>query len=297
MSNKIRKFLWSIPLPLFVFGNSLLAASAMIYDWTDADRLLTILLLLPIPLYLILERVLPKRREWLLNWKNFGKDLFWISATYLIWVPIYDEHYDTPISDWFTSLSAASNVGYRFESETLFGLIGVSLLATFIIEFIGYWLHRLQHRFMFFWRIHATHHHISKMSVTRTDRTHPLEFLGLNLGSAVVLGYFGASGDVVGLTLLIRMSIAYSCHCNLPMTSGIFGWVFNTPEWHQVHHSCNYAESNTNFGCSLIIWDRIFGTFKNKEMVEKIGNGSGNPLSLITQLSIPFRSNKAIRKL
>jgi len=27
-----------------------------------------------------------------------------------------------------------------------------------------YWLHRIQHESMFWWRMHATHHHLTKMS-------------------------------------------------------------------------------------------------------------------------------------
>jgi sterol desaturase/sphingolipid hydroxylase (fatty acid hydroxylase superfamily) len=176
-------------------------------------------------------------------------------------------------------------------------MLAAAMVGIFAIEFIGYWLHRIQHRFMFFWRIHATHHHITKMSVARADRTHPLEFLGLNLGAAVALAFLGASPEVVGVVLVFRMTTAYTNHCNLPLTSGIFGWLFNTAELHQLHHSCVYAESNTNYGCTVILWDRIFGTYSDKSAIERVGNGTGEQLSLLTQLTIPFRSNKVLRNL
>ena len=171
------------------------------------------------------------------------------------------------------------------------------MVGIFAIEFIGYWAHRVQHRFMFLWRIHATHHHIVKMSAARADRTHPLEFLGLNLGSVVALAFLGASADVVGVVLVFRLATAHVCHCNLPLVSGVFGWVFNTAEWHQLHHSCDYAESNTNYGCTVIFWDRVFGTFSSKSSIERVGNGTGRRLSLLTQLTIPFRSNDVLRNL
>ena len=293
-SNKV---FWTLFQPVFVLGCTFLAASGAIYGWMDFGTLVSILIFFPIPFYLIMERFLHKRKDWLLNLRDLAEDAFWVTATYLIWAPIYDKHYETPISELFQSLSKQSGLQLNLESNTMLGLIGFALIATFAKEFIGYWLHRMQHRFMFFWRIHATHHHITKMSVARADRTHPLEFLGLNLGSAIVLGFFGASGEVVGVYLVLALGIAYSCHANLPMKSGYFGYFFNTPEWHQVHHSCNYAESNTNYGCTMIIWDRIFGTFCGKTSIEKIGNGTGTKLSLLTQLTIPFRSNKALRKL
>jgi len=295
--NQSDSILWRLFLPAFVIGSSLLAASAAVYKWMDFGTLITILVLLPIPMYLLLERLMPKRKDWLLNWHDFAEDAFWVLATAFIWIPLYDGNYKTPISNIFKSIREQSSFPFTLQADSIIGLLVAALIGIVMIEFISYWLHRLQHRFIFFWRIHATHHHINKMSVGRTDRTHPLEFLGLYLGSAITLAFFGASAQVVGVVVVIRTAIAYSAHANLPMKSGVFGWFFNTPEWHQLHHSCNYAESNTNYGCTLIIWDRIFGTFSGKTGIEKVGNGTGDKLSLISQLTLPFRSNSAIRKL
>ena len=66
---------------------------------------------------------------------------------------------------------------------------------------------------------------------------------------------------------------------------------------HQLHHSCDFAESNTNYGCGVILWDRIFGTFSGKQSIERAGNGTGRRLSLLTQLTIPFRSSEVLRSL
>jgi sterol desaturase/sphingolipid hydroxylase (fatty acid hydroxylase superfamily) len=288
---------WSLPQPVFVFGCTILAASAVTTQWMEQELLVSILIVLPIPLYLVVERFMPRRRDWLLNWRDLAEDAFWVLATYFIWVPIYDKTYDTPISNLFAALRETSGFPYRLEGDTILGLLTAAMAGIFAIEFIGYWLHRIQHRFMFFWRIHATHHHITKMSVARADRTHPLEFLGLNLGAAVALAFLGASPEVVGVVLVFRLTTAYTNHCNLPLTSGIFGWLFNTAELHQLHHSCVYAESNTNYGCTVILWDRIFGTYSGKSAIERVGNGTGEQLSLLTQLTIPFRSNEVLRKL
>ena len=298
MERKSRQsFFWSLPQPVFVFGCTVLVASAFTTQWMDPQLLVSIMIWLPIPLLLIAERFAPRRRDWLLNWRDVAEDVFWVFATYLIWVPIYDEYYDTPISNAFASLRDASGFPYRLEADTVAGLLVAAMVGIIAIEFISYWAHRLQHRFMFLWRIHATHHHITKMSVARSDRTHPLEFLGLNLGSAVALAYLGTSAEVVAVVLVFRLATAHVNHCNLPLTSGVFGWLFNTAEWHQLHHSCDYDESNTNYGCTVILWDRIFRTFSDKSTVERVGNGTGRQLSLLTQLTMPFRSNEVLRSL
>ena len=289
--------LWSLPQPIIILGFSWLVASAAITGWIDLSVLVPLLLFVPIPLLWLAERLMPKRKDWLLDWKDLAEDLFWLAGTFLIWAPIYDRAYDSPISNLFESVRDASKVPFRLEAETTGGLLVAALIAIFATEFIGYWAHRVQHRFMFLWRIHATHHHITKMSVARAERTHPLEFLGLNLGPAVALAFLGASAEVVAVVVVFRLNTAHLCHSNLPLTSGAFGWLFNTPEWHQLHHSCNYKESNTNFGCTVILWDRLFGTFSGKNHIERVGNGTGEKLSLVTQLLIPFKSDQALREL
>lgn len=289
--------LWSLPQPIIVLGFSLLTASAAINGWANLSLLVPLLMFAPIPLLWLAERLRPKRKDWLLNWKDLAEDLFWLAGTYLIWVPIYDQAYDTPISNLFESVRDASGFPFRLEAETTGGLLIAALIAIFAAELIGYWAHRLQHRFMFLWRIHATHHHITKMSVARAERTHPLEFLGLNLGSAVALAFLGSSAEVVAVVVVFRLNTAHLCHANLPLVSGVFGWLFNTAEWHQLHHSCDYKEANTNFGCTVILWDRLFGTFSGKDQIERVGNGTGNKLSLMTQLLIPFKSDQKLREL
>lgn len=240
---------------------------------------------------------MPKRKDWRLNWRDLAEDSFWVFATYLFWVPLYSRYYDSPISNVFYSIRESLGITFRLESHTMAGLLGVSFLGLLAVEFIGYWTHRLQHRYLLLWRMHATHHHITKMSVTRTDRTHPLEFIGLNLGTAVALSLLGASSEVIAVIIVFKTTTVHVNHCNLPLTSGLFGWIFNTAEWHQIHHSRNYAQSNTNYGCVVILWDRIFGTFLNKSDVEHIGNGTGRKLSLWTQLMLPLYSNEKLKKL
>ena len=288
---------WSLPQPIILLGFSLLVANAAITGWIDLSVLVPVLLFVPIPLLLLAERLIPKRKDWLLDWKDLIEDLFWLACSFLIWGPIYDDAYETPISNLFALLRDNSGFPFRLEAETIGGLLVAAFIAIFVAEFIGYWAHRVQHRFMFLWRIHATHHHITKMSVSRAERTHPLEFLGLNLGSAVTLAFLGASAEVVAVVVVFRLNTAHLCHSNLPLVSGAFGWLFNTPEWHQLHHSCIYKESNTNFGCTVIIWDRIFGTFSGKNHIKQVGNGTGEKLSIVTQLLIPFKSDQALREL
>ncbi|MGJ8678885.1 sterol desaturase family protein [Paraglaciecola sp.] len=296
-TSKQRTFLWSLPQPIFVLTLTILTASACVSGWIKPWSLVGWVTWLSFPFFLLLERIIPKRKDWFLNKYDLAIDAFWVLATYLFWIPLYARHYDSHIEHIFSAIREPLGITFRFEANTISGLILMAFCCLLAREFIGYWAHRVQHRFLFLWRIHATHHHITKMSVCRTDRTHPLEFIGLNLGSAVVMPLLGASSDVVAVMIMFVLTTVHINHCNLPLTAGVYGKVFTTPEWHQVHHSLNYQESNTNYGCVLIIWDRIFGTFSNKQNITQVGNGSGKKLSLWTQLILPLLSNNSIKKL
>jgi sterol desaturase/sphingolipid hydroxylase (fatty acid hydroxylase superfamily) len=54
-------------------------------------------------------------------------------------------------------------------------------------------------------------------------------------------------------------------HANLRLPAGLdtaLRRVLVTPDMHRVHHSVVPSETNSNFGFSLAIWDRLFGTYQ-----------------------------------
>jgi sterol desaturase/sphingolipid hydroxylase (fatty acid hydroxylase superfamily) len=74
-------------------------------------------------------------------------------------------------------------------------------------------------------------------------------------------------------------------HMNVTWRSNWLEWVLVTPRYHHVHHSCDLALSNSNFGVTFSIWDRLFGTYTDPDQVkEPISFGIGEevpPLRLI----------------
>jgi sterol desaturase/sphingolipid hydroxylase (fatty acid hydroxylase superfamily) len=296
-ANTKSRFLWSLPQPIYVLGFSILSATACMNGWIEPWTLYTWVLWLSFPALLLAERLVPRREDWTLDWRDLLRDTFWVLATYLFWGPFYGDYYNPHIEGLFTTIREAIGLSFSLQANTYWELALSTLIALIAAEFIYYWAHRLQHRFMFFWRMHATHHHISKMSVGRCDRTHPLEFIGLSLGTAIIFSFLGASPEVVAVVVMFKTTTAHMNHANLPITAGVFGWIFTTAESHQLHHSLNYKEGNQNFGCTVILWDRVFGTFSSKEEINQVGNGSGKKLSLTTQLLLPFYSNKTLREL
>ncbi|MFT5677092.1 MAG: sterol desaturase/sphingolipid hydroxylase (fatty acid hydroxylase superfamily), partial [Paraglaciecola sp.] len=221
--SKRKQFLLSLPQPILVLGSMLAVASAYAYQWFDAEFFTVIMIILPLPLILIAERIWTKRQDWILTPKEFAEDAFWLATSGLIWVPFYSNFYKTPISEGFKALRDASPLNFELKPESMLGLILAAILLRTLVEFIYYWLHRMQHKFLFWWRIHATHHHITKMGAARSDRTHPLEFLALMVGSPIILALAGASDAVIAVSGAFNFMSAYLNHSNLPLRSGIYG--------------------------------------------------------------------------
>ena len=54
-------------------------------------------------------------------------------------------------------------------------------------------------------------------------------------------------------------------HTRLIDKLGPFEWVFNTPSHHRVHHGCDDKYLDKNYAGTLIVWDRLYGSFQPEE--------------------------------
>jgi len=139
--------------------------------------------------------------------------------------------------------------------------IGIILLVG---ELFWYWGHRLQHHSGLFWRFHATHHHPERLSALKSARNHPADMLFLSVIGYLPLAALGARGNDLMWAALIQSIVNVTSHANVRVRGGIYGWIFATPDYHRVHHSSVLEESRTNYGCRLLVWDRFFGTFRER---------------------------------
>jgi hypothetical protein len=66
---------------------------------------------------------------------------------------------------------------------------------------------------------------------------------------------------------MVALSTLYQfwIHTELLGKLGPLEWVLNTPSHHRVHHAVNPQYLDKNYGATLIVWDRLFGTFATEE--------------------------------
>ncbi len=134
-----------------------------------------------------------------------------------------------------------------------------------IIDFAEYWRHRLQHRFDWWWALHAVHHSQRTMSFWTDDRNHILDGLFKSLWLAFIAQLIGASGSqFVGIVFVFTLVESLS-HANLRFGFGTVGnRLLVGPTFHRIHHGIGVGHEGGQRGCNFAtlfpIWDIIFGT-------------------------------------
>ncbi|MEO8302115.1 MAG: sterol desaturase family protein [Rhizomicrobium sp.] len=143
----------------------------------------------------------------------------------------------------------------------------IALAASFVLlDFFGYWTHRLMHKIPLLWRLHALHHSDNDLDVTTTIRHHPAEAVVQALFDAALALAFGFSPQAVLLYGGLALVVQTFHHGNVMLPARLrplSRWLI-TPDLHRLHHSRAYAENNSNFGNLIPLWDKLFGTLRTE---------------------------------
>jgi sterol desaturase/sphingolipid hydroxylase (fatty acid hydroxylase superfamily) len=177
----------------------------------------------------------------------------------------------------------------------------LGLIVTFLAFSLQSWaVHLAMHKLPVLWRVHRVHHTDTHLDISTTVRFHPVEFIiQMPISAAVVLA-LGAPPPAVILYGIFDALVNAFSHANLRLPARLeraLGLVIVTPHLHRVHHSPVWPETDSNFGATLPIWDRLFGTFRAKapEALAEQGIGltemqDSRAWSIWWMLSLPFRS-------
>ena len=152
------------------------------------------------------------------------------------------------------------------QSEALVGLWkGVPaaltvLVAIVIIDFAAYWRHRSEHS-RWLWPIHATHHADEAMNWLSLRRKHPLGELFSLMVDLVPALLLGLPIWAIVAAGLLRSWWGYFIHADLPWTLGPLGKVLISPAAHRLHHIRDEHLMGFNYGNTVTLWDRLFGSY------------------------------------
>lgn len=138
------------------------------------------------------------------------------------------------------------------------------MAAVIILDMLIYWQHVATHLFPPLWALHKVHHVDRDIDVTTGVRFHPLEIVLSMLFKMVCVLLLGPSVVAVIIFEILLNACAMFNHANFRIPSGadkVLRMFIVTPDMHRVHHSVDPAETNSNYGFCLSIWDRLFGSY------------------------------------
>ncbi len=145
-------------------------------------------------------------------------------------------------------------------------------LSILLLDLAIYWQHRVFHHVPLLWRLHRMHHADTAFEVSTAIRFHPLEILlSMWIKVAVVL-LLGAPAVAVLLFEILLNATALFSHADLRLPEALdrrLRWLLVTPDMHRVHHSVQRHETNSNYGFCLSIWDRLFGSYRERPRAEQ----------------------------
>jgi alkylglycerol monooxygenase len=156
---------------------------------------------------------------------------------------------------------------YLYEHSRIF-TIQNSVLNWFLlflgVDFFYYWFHRLSHEINAMWAAHIVHHQSEEYNLSVALRQSWFQ--------TIFSSVFYLPLALIGFEPIMFLTVAsfntlyqFWIHTRTIGKLGPFEWFMNTPSHHRVHHGSNPKYIDRNHAGTLIIWDRLFGTFQKEE--------------------------------
>ena len=230
---------------------------------------------------LLLEFVGERHAGWRMNKQEFFTDLYYsvLSATVIAWFT--QKLAEDPLR------AAKAEFGIKTDWVMQMPWLAQVMLAIFLLEFGQYWMHRLMHNWAPFWLTHAPHHHLTQLNAAKGSVGNPIELFLITLS---VVALFDLDKTAIFAAFGTTGVVSTFAHANVRSDPPIwYSFFFTTIRHHSLHHSTDYDCTRSNFGNSLILLDRIFGTYREGEGV-LVGQDDRKRLSIWQQTLFPFQS-------
>jgi sterol desaturase/sphingolipid hydroxylase (fatty acid hydroxylase superfamily) len=154
------------------------------------------------------------------------------------------------------------------------------VLYLLFFDFFDYWLHRAQHRFGWWWQLHALHHSQRQMTKWSDNRNHVLDDMlrdSMFVLLALLVGI--APTQFVALVAVAQLVESLS-HANVRLSFGAMGErLVVSPRFHRLHHSIGWGHESHgpgslgghNFAVLFPVWDVLFGTARFDDRFDATG--------------------------
>lgn len=214
---------------------------------------------------------------------------------------------DTAINLTCTTLNFLNDLVFRvitlgilswFSQFSVFHFSEKGVLYWFLL-FLGqdlayYVLHYADHYCRFFWASHVTHHSSEKYNFTVAIRSSVFQpfYRFLFFIPLALVGF-----EALDIVFMYAACQVYGFWVHTETIGKLPAWfefIFVTPSHHRVHHASNVQYLDSNMGMVLIIWDRLFGTFRPELDGVKVQYGLTKNIETFNPFLVVFHEWKAI---
>lgn len=228
-----------------------------------------------------LEWLFERHRGWRLNKREFATDIFYVVLSYTVIAWLSANLAEAPL------LSIKQSLGITTAWMKQLPFLAQAAIVLFLIEFGQYWMHRLMHNWYPLWLTHAPHHHITQLNALKGAVGNPIELFLISLS---VVALFDFDQTAIFCALNMMGVISGFAHANVRSDPPLFySFLFTTIRHHSLHHTAlSYEDTRCNYGNSLIVIDRMFGTYRDGELAI-VGQDERKRLSIYEQFMFPFQ--------
>ena len=138
------------------------------------------------------------------------------------------------------------------------------IVAFVIIDFAGYWNHRLSHHVNIFWNQHVIHHSSEEFNLACALRQSISNVIGYGAVLLIPAAMLGVPQSVINVLGPLHLFGQFWYHTQHIGKLGWLEYIFVTPSQHRVHHAINKEYIDKNLGQIFCVWDRMFGTFQEE---------------------------------
>lgn len=159
------------------------------------------------------------------------------------------------------------------------------VLCFIVLDLCRYGAHKISHEQLFWWATHVTHHSSQQYNFSVSFRLSWMQSIKIIFFIPVALCGF----HPVVFFICNQVAVLYQFWIHTEMINKlhpIIEYIFVTPSHHRVHHGTNPQYIDKNYGSSLIIWDRMFGTFEPEG--EKVVYGITEPVNSYNPVYLVF---------
>ena len=164
--------------------------------------------------------------------------------------------------------------------------VWVWVFAFFLYDFCYYWMHRLHHEVKVLWATHVVHHHGEEFNLSTALRQTSTGFLWKWIFYLPIF-IVGIPPEVFVTVAGINLVYQFWVHTEHIPKLGWYEYIFVSPSNHRIHHAQNKHYVDANYGGVFILWDRLFGTYKEELEELKPIYGTAKPLKSWN----PFKAN------